>query len=82
MHTLEKLTDKDELLDRAREHGGPFTYIDVRRWENQANESLSYDRRLREMVAEGKIKRISREESLLRGLLKLGRANIAYFELA
>lgn len=77
MQTL--LSDKEKIYEWARSKK-LFSYIDIRDWGIE-NFCLNADRRVRELVEEGLLKRVSREEALLRGLIKEGRAQIAFFEL-
>ena len=56
-----------------------FNYVDIRNYSLE-NFYLRADRTIRDFVTEGKIRRIPKEEAVLRGLLKVGRAPLAWFE--
>lgn len=56
-----------------------FNYVDIRNYSLE-NFYLRADRTVRDFVTEGKIRRISDEEALLRGLRKDGNARLAWFE--
>jgi len=57
-----------------------FNYVDIRNYSLE-NFYLRAERTIRDFVSEGKIRRISDEESLLRGLRKDGNARLAWFEV-
>lgn len=56
-----------------------FNYVDIRNYSLE-NFYLRADRTIRDFVNEGKLKRISDEEAILRGLIKKGNARLAWFE--
>lgn len=70
---------EEELLDWCLEKR-LFNYIDIKNY-SMNNFYLRAERTIRDFVTEGKIKRISDDEAVLRGLRKPGRACIAWFEI-
>lgn len=72
------LSKEDELLQYCKELG-TFSYVDIMKWKPNGY-YLRADRTIRDFVTEGKLRRISDEEALLKGLVKDGNAKIAHFE--
>ena len=75
---MPKLSEEYKLLQWCR-FKKLFNYVDIRHYSLE-NFYLRADRTIRDFVSEGKIKRISDEEAILRGLRKDGNARLAWFE--
>ncbi len=71
---------KDILLSFAASINKPFHYGDIRELEHLYKYNLNFDRRVRELCVEGKLRRIPDFEARERGLVKDGKV-IAYFEM-
>lgn len=75
---LATITKEEELLSWCQEKK-LFSYVDVMGWKPD-HYYLRADRTIRDFVKEGKLRRLPLEECVLKGLVKVGRAPIAYFE--
>lgn len=73
------ITKEEELLEWCKLKR-VFSYVDVQEYKN-THFYLRADRTIRDFVTEGKLRRIPDDEAILRGLRKLGRASLAWFEL-
>lgn len=72
------MTKEQELLDWCKQKK-LFSYVDVLNWKPN-HYYLRADRTIRDFVKEGLLRRIPDAEAILRGLRKVGRASIAWFE--
>lgn len=75
---ISTMTKESELLAWCREKK-LFSYVDVLNWK-PSHYYLRADRQIRDFVKEGLLRRIPDSETVLRGLRKVGRASIAWFE--
>jgi hypothetical protein len=77
---FETKIDKKELLYFwCLTHSGPFSTNHVREWGRDYHMS-SADVRVRELVRDGKLRKIPHNEAVLRGLIKKGYAPVAWYE--
>lgn len=71
-------TKEDELLHWMK-HVGIFNSVHVRKW-GLDNFYIRADRTCRELVEQGKLRRIPYEESILKGYVKKGQSALGWFE--
>lgn len=77
---LAEMTKEEQLLEWCRMKK-VFNYVDVNNYKS-THFYLRADRTIRNFVEEGKLRRISDTEAILRGLRKAGRAALAWFEVS
>lgn len=74
-----KITKSEELYSWCKSKK-LFSYVDVNTYKTE-HYFLRADRQIRDFVQQGLIRRIPDEEAILRGLRKIGRASLAWFEI-
>lgn len=79
MHNTLEITKEQELLEWCREKK-LFSYVDVISWK-ESGYYIRAERTIRDFVSQGYLRRLPHQESILRGLIKKGRAALAWFEI-